>query len=158
MSLVVLRNTPVSGPYGPLTRRYAPDAASPCRDHSDGAQNLLCRCKPALVWQEGGGELPYSLTPDDLTAVPDSLLSRTEKPRAILRGRIASLPCAARIRGLSRRLSGRWRVAGTSFSLPCHVFSLLVNLFVSLFVYNINIPFMRRLTDAPGNVRTRTDY
>lgn len=44
------------------------------------------------------------------------------------------------------------------FSLPCHVFSLLVSLFVSLFVYNMNIPFMRRLTDASGDIRTRTDY
>lgn len=33
-------NTPVSGPHGPLTRRYAPTAATPCRDHSDGAQKL----------------------------------------------------------------------------------------------------------------------
>ena len=33
-------NTPVSGPDGPLTRRYAPTAAMPCRDHSDGAQRL----------------------------------------------------------------------------------------------------------------------
>lgn len=29
--------TPVSGPKGPLTRRYATTAAKPCRDHSDGA-------------------------------------------------------------------------------------------------------------------------
>ena len=33
-------NTPVSGPDGPLTRRYAPTAATPCRDHSDGAQGI----------------------------------------------------------------------------------------------------------------------
>ena len=33
-------NTHVSGPNGPLTRRYAPTAATPCRDHSDGAQGL----------------------------------------------------------------------------------------------------------------------
>lgn len=31
-------NTPVSGPNGPLTRRYAPTAATPCLDHSDSAQ------------------------------------------------------------------------------------------------------------------------
>lgn len=35
--------TPVSGPNGPLTRRYAPTAAKPCRDHSDGAHHFLCR-------------------------------------------------------------------------------------------------------------------
>lgn len=34
-------NTPVSGPNGPLTRRYAPAAALPCRDHSDGALQRL---------------------------------------------------------------------------------------------------------------------
>lgn len=33
-------DTPVSGPYDPLTRRYAPAAAMPCRDHSDGAHQL----------------------------------------------------------------------------------------------------------------------
>lgn len=38
-----LNNTPVSGPYGPLTRRYAPTAASPCRDHSEGAHHRLSR-------------------------------------------------------------------------------------------------------------------
>jgi len=42
MSVVAsaLENTPVSGPHGPLTRRYAPTTATPCRDHSDGAQGL----------------------------------------------------------------------------------------------------------------------
>ncbi|HBY9792981.1 TPA: hypothetical protein MJA78_25685 [Klebsiella pneumoniae] len=30
-------------PSGPLTRRYAPTAAKPCRDHSDGVQRRL-RC------------------------------------------------------------------------------------------------------------------
>ena len=31
-------NTHVSGPDGPLTRRYAPTTATPCRDHSDSAK------------------------------------------------------------------------------------------------------------------------
>ncbi|BAO37038.1 hypothetical protein SM39_pSMC2_69 (plasmid) [Serratia marcescens SM39] len=30
-------------PYGPLTRRYAPTAATPCRDHSDGAHKDIRR-------------------------------------------------------------------------------------------------------------------
>ncbi|HCB4520145.1 TPA: type IV secretion system DNA-binding domain-containing protein [Salmonella enterica] len=30
-----------SGPYGPLTRRYIPTAATPCRDHSDSANKFL---------------------------------------------------------------------------------------------------------------------
>lgn len=36
--------TLVSGPYGPLTRSYAPAAATPCRDHSDRAKRVLMRC------------------------------------------------------------------------------------------------------------------
>ncbi|CAE1144080.1 protein of unknown function [Serratia sp. Tan611] len=35
--------TPVSGPNGPLTRRYATAAASPCCDHSDGAHRYIRR-------------------------------------------------------------------------------------------------------------------
>ncbi|MDF7489150.1 hypothetical protein NQ057_24375, partial [Escherichia coli] len=31
------------GSYDPLTRRYAPTAASPCCDHSDRAQKPLSR-------------------------------------------------------------------------------------------------------------------
>lgn len=40
--------TLVSGPNGPLTRRYATTAASPRRDHSDRAQERLSRFKE--VW------------------------------------------------------------------------------------------------------------
>ena len=36
--------TLVSGPYGPLTRSYAPAAATPCRDHSDRVKKVLIRC------------------------------------------------------------------------------------------------------------------
>ena len=39
--LEVSHNTPVSGPDGPPTRRYAPAAALPCRDHSDSAHQHL---------------------------------------------------------------------------------------------------------------------
>jgi hypothetical protein len=38
-----LAYTLVSGSYDPLTRRYAPTAASPCCDHSDRAQKPLSR-------------------------------------------------------------------------------------------------------------------
>nr|AKU39095.1 hypothetical protein [Salmonella enterica subsp. enterica serovar Enteritidis] len=51
------------------------------------------------------------------------------------------------------------RCPGALFRYPVtSLICLLVSLFVSLFVYNISIPFMRRLTDASGDIRTRTDY
>ena len=87
-------NTPVSGPDGPLTRRYAPAAAMPCRDHSEGAQIVLCTLYVRMVWQEGGMNYRSLTSSGNLNKETTSLLSRTEKPRAILRGRIASLPCA----------------------------------------------------------------
>ena len=58
--LYVLVYTPVGGPHGPLTRRYAPTAAKPCRDHSDGAQRLLCRFKRGCSGLAGRGVITAS--------------------------------------------------------------------------------------------------
>lgn len=59
MSVVAsaLENTPVSGPHGPLTRRYAPTAATPSRDHSDGAQRLYIACSGSGLAGRGRGSV-----------------------------------------------------------------------------------------------------